>query len=51
LFFHVVNNQGIVGRTGAGKSTITLALFRILEVHDGEIFFDGIDTSKIGTEL
>jgi len=39
---------GIVGRTGAGKSTFTLALFRILELHDGQIFLDKVDISKIG---
>lgn len=39
---------GIVGRTGAGKSTLTLALFRIIEATGGHIEIDGIDTSKLG---
>ncbi|EGR28734.1 hypothetical protein IMG5_169310 [Ichthyophthirius multifiliis] len=38
---------GIVGRTGAGKSTITLALLRILEAFKGKIIIDKIDISKI----
>jgi ABC-type multidrug transport system fused ATPase/permease subunit len=49
LSFSVKRNQriGVVGRTGAGKSSLTLALFRFLEVREGIILIDGIDISKI----
>ncbi|KAK9481416.1 P-loop containing nucleoside triphosphate hydrolase protein [Lipomyces japonicus] len=42
------NKIGIVGRTGAGKSTIASAFFRFLEAETGKIVIDGIDISKIG---
>ena len=41
---------GIVGRTGAGKSTITLGLFRMVELAGGSITIDGVDISRLGLE-
>lgn len=49
LTFSIERNErvGVVGRTGAGKSSLTLALFRFLEAKEGGIYIDGLDISKI----
>jgi ATP-binding cassette, subfamily C (CFTR/MRP), member 1 len=39
---------GVVGRTGAGKSSLTLALFRLIEPVTGHVAIDNLNTSDIG---
>jgi len=52
LSFRVKRGEkiGVVGRTGAGKSTICLSISRIVEIFEGNIIIDGIDIQKISLE-
>ncbi|XP_066561418.1 ATP-binding cassette sub-family C member 9 isoform X3 [Amia ocellicauda] len=38
---------GICGRTGSGKSSLSLAFFRMVDMFEGKIIIDGIDISKL----
>lgn len=41
---------GVVGRTGAGKSSLIQALFLLCNLEQGQVWLDGIDTRTLGTE-
>lgn len=49
LTFSINGNErvGVIGRTGAGKSSLILALYRFLEARTGTVYIDGIDISTI----
>ncbi|KAF9290732.1 hypothetical protein BGZ74_000466 [Mortierella antarctica] len=46
---HAGHKVGVVGRTGAGKSSLIQALFLLCKLDAGLIVLDGVDTSSIGT--
>lgn len=41
---------GLVGRTGSGKSSLMLALFRLIHVVEGRVMLDGVDVAAIGLD-
>ncbi|XP_078691150.1 ATP-binding cassette sub-family C member 9-like isoform X2 [Branchiostoma floridae x Branchiostoma belcheri] len=45
--FEAGEKVGICGRTGSGKSSLTLALFRMIDNFKGKITIDGIDISRV----
>ena len=51
LNFHIKSGErvGVVGRTGSGKSSLTLALLRCI-LTEGNVIYDGIPTSKINLD-
>jgi len=53
LNFHIPGGSsvGIVGRTGSGKSSLLLTLFRLIDVNEGEIRIDGVNTANMGIDL
>ena len=52
LSFEIIGGEkiGIVGRTGAGKSTLSLSLTRIVEICNGYILIDGHNIADINIE-
>ncbi|KAL1921756.1 uncharacterized protein VTP21DRAFT_10398 [Calcarisporiella thermophila] len=50
ISFHVKPREkiGIVGRTGSGKTTLTLSFLRMIELESGTILIDGLDITRMG---
>ncbi|KAI4523406.1 P-loop containing nucleoside triphosphate hydrolase protein, partial [Schizophyllum commune] len=51
ISFHISSGErvGVVGRTGAGKSSLSLALLRCIET-EGEVYYDGVSTASLNLE-
>ena len=49
ISFEILPGQrvAVVGRTGSGKSSLVMSLFRMLETVDGTVYIDGWDVSKL----
>lgn len=44
------SSVGIVGRTGAGKSSLMVPLFRLVDAHSGRVLLDNLDVCSVGLQ-